>query len=131
MEKIVPEPNSGCWLWTGRTAHFGYGQVRWDGRNMAASRAMYIAIHGPLGSRDFVLHKCDNPPCCNPEHLELGDHRLNMKQMRERGRAVGMFRALDPALRDEIKELRSGGLTHREIAAVCNVSAMTAHKYGR
>ena len=74
-----------CWPWTGATGDRGYGHF-WDGaRYRHASRVAWILTHedpGPL----FVLHRCDNPPCCNPAHLFLGTHQDNMDDMTEKGR---------------------------------------------
>lgn len=43
----------------------------------------------PLTSGDFVLHRCDNPPCINSEHLFVGTHSDNMADMKAKGRAKG------------------------------------------
>jgi hypothetical protein len=37
--------------------------------------------------RVSVLHLCDNPPCCNPAHLHLGDQKINADERHARGRA--------------------------------------------
>lgn len=76
-----------CWNWKASTAR-GYGQFWLDGTNVRAHRIAYEAVHGRITSDTFVLHKCDNPLCCNPAHLEAGDHAENMRQKSERDRAL-------------------------------------------
>jgi len=75
-----------CWLWQGKTARGGYGRY---GRKGSASRyALKLATgKDPIGL--FALHSCDNPPCCNPNHLRWGTHGDNMQDKKERGRWAG------------------------------------------
>jgi hypothetical protein len=78
-----------CWPWTGPLNPRGYGQtfVRMGDRNVrvGAHRAAYIAEYGDVPDGLFVLHNCDNPPCCNPAHLRTGTHRDNMADRQEHG----------------------------------------------
>jgi len=77
-----------CWPWKGWRVPFGYGQV-WTGkRTEAAHRVAYKFFHA-LNPGECVLHRCDNPSCCNPAHLYAGDRQQNMRDMRWRGRGVG------------------------------------------
>ena len=82
-----------CWPWTAAKIWAGYGRFyleRRDGkkRYVTASRlAWELGNDCPIPEGLHVLHKCDNPECCNPKHLELGTHAQNMRQMHERGRA--------------------------------------------
>jgi hypothetical protein len=68
----------------------GYGRVNVGGVIRLAHRVAYCKHHG-LHLEDIegmvVRHKCDNPPCVNPEHLELGTQAQNLADMSERGRA--------------------------------------------
>jgi len=65
----------------------GYGRVKIRGKAKMAHRAVYEHVHGEvLSPKVFVLHACDNPRCCNPAHLSLGDARLNAREMVVRGR---------------------------------------------
>jgi hypothetical protein len=70
---IIPEPNSGCWLWIGAgTKHGGYGAY-WDKNNRkqhVAHRLVYIIQRGPIKSGLHLDHLCCNPSCVNPDHLE-------------------------------------------------------------
>lgn len=67
----------------------GYGALRHEGKVVRAHRLAYCQAHGlQLEQIDgmTVRHKCDNPPCINPSHLELGTHTDNMRDMMKRGR---------------------------------------------
>jgi hypothetical protein len=91
MDKVSPEPNSGCWLWDAFTREDGYGQFRFNGRTQSAHRVAWQLYNGPLsrgasGSGVCVLHRCDNPACVNPEHLFIGSNADNVQDMVNKGR---------------------------------------------
>lgn len=94
LNMSIPEPNSGCFIWLGATNPDGYGNVRvgsrTDGtrRQLKAHRAAWSAFVGEIPDGVHVLHRCDNPACINPEHLFLGTHTDNMRDMVAKGRAV-------------------------------------------
>jgi hypothetical protein len=87
VEKRGP---GGCWVWTGKTIKGGYGdlRVKVDGRwrHVIAHRLAWVETNGEIPDGLFVLHRCDNPPCVNPDHLFLGTHRDNMSDMMEKER---------------------------------------------
>lgn len=91
-ERVAPCPMSGCWLWTGSCNSSGYGHI---GKQRSCSagtvhRVMYEHFKGPINGL-HVLHKCDTPACCNPDHLFLGTHADNMADKVAKGR-VGNLR---------------------------------------
>ena len=83
--KYTPEPMSGCWLWIGAVKASGYGVMHYAGRTQRAHRVSYELFVGPIGS-SWVLHRCDNPACVNPDHLFLGDAVDNARDMVAKGR---------------------------------------------
>jgi len=78
-------PVEGCWEWTGRRDDNGYGWLKFHGRDLGAHVASHLIHKGDVGTL-FVLHSCDNPPCCNPAHLWLGTQADNMADMSGKGR---------------------------------------------
>jgi HNH endonuclease len=67
-----------CWPWTGYCKESGHGLTSYKSEPIHASRKAYILTHGPISSKICVLHRCDNPPCCNPKHLYPGTRADNM-----------------------------------------------------
>jgi hypothetical protein len=65
-----------CWLFTGAKLRDGYGHVVRLNKHMQSHRYSWMLLRGDPGDLD-VLHKCNNPPCCNPDHLYLGTDKEN------------------------------------------------------
>lgn len=72
----VGRPNE-CWFWKAKTDRDGYGIHRVKGRDFKAHRLAYELATGE--SPSVVMHTCDSPSCCNPNHLRGGTQRQNMK----------------------------------------------------
>lgn len=80
-------PHGDCWEWTGYRDAFGYGRInRRDFRGGAAHRTSYDLNVGPIPYGLMVRHRCDNPSCVRPEHLELGTAQQNSDDQVVRGR---------------------------------------------
>lgn len=84
--RISPEPNSGCWIWTGATIPQGYGCLRRFKKTLKAHRVSFELFKGKISSGLHVCHRCDNPSCVNPEHLFLGTNVDNMNDKKAKGR---------------------------------------------
>lgn len=90
-EYVIPEPNSGCWLWLGATAKGGYGKLKLNkSRKVAAAPrvSMYLFRDFDLSDPRDICHVCDVPLCVNPDHLFVGTRSENLRDMikKRRGR---------------------------------------------
>lgn len=74
---------TGCWEWSGCRDSAGYG-ITTGGEQ--AHRVAYRMKTGHDAGKLCVLHRCDNPPCCNPAHLYEGTKGQNVRDAVERGR---------------------------------------------
>lgn len=82
--------SDGCWIWVGSRNVKGYGQIQLGRRGLRpvlAHRASWEIHFGPIPDGQFVMHKCDNPPCVRPDHLRLGSAAENTRDMIAKGRA--------------------------------------------
>lgn len=80
----VGEPDE-CWEWKLSRTSNGYGQVTFKQEHYIVHRTLFILLNGY--APPVVRHSCDNPPCCNPDHLLPGTQADNVRDMHERGRA--------------------------------------------
>lgn len=84
--------NSECLEWKGSTDSKGYGQIRAFGKLILVHRiALQIKIGRLFIEEEKALHTCDNPSCCNPDHLFIGTQKDNVADMMKKGRNGGQF----------------------------------------
>ena len=131
-EKFIPEPNSGCWIWfasnSGEEDSLAYGCMKYEGKHISAHRISYELYCSEIPDGMQVLHKCDFPPCVNPEHLFLGTASDNMNDMFAKKRhpiklGIEHYKAkLDWEKVEQIRKLSAKGMGRREIARLFGVT---------
>lgn len=85
-ENYLNKLDNGCWEWIGSKWKSGYGKIMENRKYISAHRYFYRLYKGDFDPQLDVLHSCDNPSCVNPDHLQLGTHSDNMKDMYSKGR---------------------------------------------
>lgn len=128
-----------CWIWTAGKDRLGYGsftiKYRQNKRATAykAHRVAYALAYGAVDAGVCVLHTCDNPSCVNPDHLRLGTHGDNMRDMANKGRGCtcrqdGENNKYAKLTEEEVLRMRSlheRGLAQHELANIFRVSPGT------
>lgn len=129
--------DAGCWIWQGAIKNPGtglpYGWVSFRGKQMNAHRVSWMLHFGEIPIGLEVCHSCDVPACVNPEHLFLGSHSENMKDMwskrRHKSPSEGVEGSLSAKLSlDKVKEIRvklANGVYQKQIAKEFGVSQAT------
>lgn len=106
---------SPCLTFTGRKMpKGGHGLIWENGKPSYAHRVAYAAKHGPIPEGMVVMHLCDNPACCNPDHLTLGTQKDNILDAVLKGRHTRK-NAL-PNLIDRVSLMHKSGKTPEDIA---------------
>ena len=122
LKKYVVPSKTGCWEWSG-ALNDGYGVTKINGKKVSVHRATYELFVGPIPDGLHCLHKCDNPCCCNPDHLFLGTNRDNVNDMLAKGRQHSKL------TRDEVIAIKQiykrGGTTKKKLAEMFGVTYYT------
>src|ERR1017187_6757138 len=100
-------PNGDCQEWRGRQGRGQYGnfcETAFSGgekqKHWPSHRLLWTLIKGTIPEGMSVLHSCDNPPCCNIDHLFLGTAQDNADDKMAKGR--GVFPGAPKKLSDEL-----------------------------
>jgi hypothetical protein len=131
--KVDKKADDECWNWKG-SLNEGYGQFKLNGKPNRAHRISFELHNKTIIPDDLIVrHKCDNPSCVNPHHLELGTQQDNVRDRVERGRSNTCYgekcgaHKLTTEQVNEIKErlqMYEYGL-YAKLAQEYNVSAKT------
>src|SRR5690606_23938741 len=83
--RLVIDPETGCWDWTGSHTTAGYGNLSYEGKHTYIHRLVWTLLRGEIPPKLHVDHLCRNRGCANPDHLEPVTHKVNV----QRGERVG------------------------------------------
>jgi len=111
FNKHVIQKEDGCWDWKNCIMNNGYTTIYFGEKLLLGHRASWMLHHGKIPDGLFVLHKCDNRKCTNPEHLFLGTAKDNVHDMIKKGR-----KKQSPGLSGEKNP--TSKLTHNEVCEI-------------
>ena len=77
---VAPDAES-CWLWAGTKTKGGYGVIANDRKRQYAHRVSYQINVGPIPPTSVIDHKCHNPACVNPNHLQAVSQKQNCENL--------------------------------------------------
>jgi hypothetical protein len=126
-ERVDRRSPSECWNWLSSTNQDGYGGIRDDnGGWEKAHRIAWAMTNGPVPDGSCVLHRCDNPRCCNPAHLWLGTRADNnadkvAKGRQPRGSATGRAKLTE----EDALSIRKDERSQRELGRIYGVHHST------
>lgn len=121
----------GCWGWGRVLLSNKYAPMNLGNKMVPGHRVSWIIHKGPIPQGLWVLHKCDNPPCTNPDHLFLGRAKDNTQDMIKKGRKISprgkdkKNTKLNIEKAAEIKRLLKEGYSYKKLSMIFNVSQGT------
>lgn len=118
---VHPDPNQ-CWDWAGSFNTDGYPNFWFNNRNDVGHRFSWILHFGDISGDQWILHYCDNPGCCNPRHLFLGNPAINSKDVCLKFRYGKRHIVLTPEQAILIRNLKASGITCAVLAREFGVS---------
>lgn len=119
-----------CWPWDRPHVSTGYGRFWVDGRQSPAHRIAFGLTFDCLSviGHYVVMHKCDNPACCNPAHLMLGTVADNNRDRAQKGRSCRGERHHSAKLTDDqVVAIRARDTRSADLAREYGVSYQTVY----
>lgn len=128
----------GCWLWTAGRNKYGYGRFALTTGHRpgdsvppqihTVAHRLSFALTRGYWPELFILHRCDTPPCVNPNHLREGTQSENVQEAFDKGRKISTTRLSDQTV-DDIRDLYYDGTHPRHIARLCGVSLSLVYNH--
>ncbi len=130
MNKWTEDTSTGCWVWAATLNNSGYGQIKVhfsklssERQHVLAHRVSWQLFRGKIPKGIFVLHKCDNPKCVNPDHLFLGRPKDNIRDCIDKGKFVHGENTYNAKLTfKDVDKIRASDKKNIELAEEYNVS---------
>lgn len=119
-----------CWEWTASKNKQGYGIFGHQGQTWLAHRLSY-KLSNMLPDGVKVLHRCDNPPCVNPDHLFLGTQKDNIKDMAAKGRHAGQKKTHCPQGHEYSDSNTYRSPDDKRVCRLCRAAAQRRWKAAR
>jgi hypothetical protein len=118
------EKTESCWLWTGARSPTGYGNIYIFKSYISTHRLSWLINFWNIPIGLDVCHHCDNPPCCNPNHLFLGTAKQNIQDSIRKGRWLSKSRHAKVTAENvsEMRRLSLEGHTRKHIANLFGVT---------
>lgn len=128
-KSTIEDLQTGCWNWNKCLCARRYGNVRIGRKMILAHRAAWEAKNGEIPKGMYVLHRCDNTKCINPDHLFIGTQMDNVRDMHQKGRArkaVGTNHRWAKLTDDKVRNIRfmisGGSMSDGEIGRAVGIS---------
>ena len=120
-----------CWNWIGNKLKSGYGQISIGAKkemSKGAHRVSWeLANDKSIPDGMYIMHKCDNPSCVNPNHLTIGTAKENTQDMIQKGRKktvapLGEENGKSLLNAEKVLLIRASTLNHAALGRQLNVS---------
>jgi hypothetical protein len=85
-QKVNRKTKTECWEWLGAKNHEGYGRFKVKGKILSPHRISLSLATSTISTNEYACHRCDNPSCCNPNHLFFATQSQNMKDCQKKRR---------------------------------------------
>jgi len=125
--KIEKNSSNLCWPWLASKDNFGYGLFNINHKCIRSHRMAWELTYGIITDQQCILHHCDNPSCCRPDHLFLGTRTDNSKDKTMKGRVPNEFSLphTKTSFEDRAKIVlmyQTGKYTQKQLAVMFSIS---------
>lgn len=130
LKKVSEPTQTQCWEWQSTIHRDGYGKIWYEGRQVQAHRISYLIFRGEIPAGLWVLHRCDNRKCVNPEHLYVGTPQQNVMDKVQRCEWWGRMKIPFETVQ-EARRLVELGWTQQRTADHLGIKQVQVSRYAR